>query len=170
MQPRVLSILFAILLTGCSSETPRVGFTPDPRSDGAEVWLDATPSDDSAWTVEVRAAGLGPVFGYSFYVSHDPGHLTRLEARSATSLGPDASGEAIYLVRPSGEGAVALGGARRGRQAGPVTIATATTLATLRLDAARAGRSRLALSDVVVRRDDGGFVSAHATGGTLITE
>jgi len=131
---------------------PMAGFTPDAHADGMPaIWIEAAIIDGRVHA-ELRGAHLGPVFGLAIDLAFDPTHL--------------ALAEAAY-VETRVDGRVRFGGARRGPAAGALIIDEPTTLARYALTASRDAETRLEVSQVVLRRPDGSFVTATRAGGAL---
>jgi hypothetical protein len=148
------------------------GFTADRRGTGPRLWIDAKVDGGRTAQLELWAADLGPVFGYSAHLRFDDGHLALAAGTappaSATVLGQDDPAKAIELWT-QGSGDVGFGAVRRSPEAGEVPIVDATKLGALTLEASRAGRSALTLDRAIVRRADGSFVPVTVSGGTLVT-
>lgn len=148
------------------------GFDADERpSTGAAAWLEAAV-DGADVGVTVRTRDLGALFGLSVHLAWDADALeltTPVERTAAEAvLDPESSGDAvaIALARP---GDVALGGTRASPEAGEVTNEGEATLATVRLRATSAGRSRLELTRALLAHADGTFTALPAFGGALVT-
>ncbi len=143
------------------------GFAADPRPGGAALYLGVEDPGGSP-RLELWASGLGAVFGLAARVALDPARLGAANAKPTTWLGPEAPKEARYLTLAA-EGIIVLGAARRGPAAGERQLDAPTLLATAELVVRAAGRSRLELREVQVRRADGSFVPVAVAGGELTT-
>ena len=176
-----LVALVATLSAGCggdeedgaaaaSGEAPKPGFVADAQGSGARMWIDAKVESDSDARVELWAAELGPVLGYSAHLRFDTEHLELDPAGGPTTepaLGA-AADEAVHLATAL-PGDVAFGGTRRSPTVGEADLGAATLLGHARLHARAATTSRLSLDRVVARRADGGYVQLTALGGELTT-
>jgi len=127
------------------------------------IWIEAAIIDGRVHA-ELRGAHLGPVFGLAIDLAFDPTHLALATATS--TLAPLGVAEAAY-VETRVDGRVRFGGARRGPAAGALIIDEPTTLARYALTASRDAETRLEVSQVVLRRPDGSFVTATRAGGAL---
>ena len=176
-----LVALVAMLAAGCggdeedaaaaaTGEAPKSGFVADAQGSGARMWIDAKLNGDSDALVELWAAELGPVLGYSAHLRFDTEHLEN-DPAGAPSAEPAlgaAAEEAVHLATAL-PGDVAFGGTRRSPTLGEADLGAATLLGQARLHARAASTSRLSLERVVARRADGGYLQLTALGGELTT-
>ena len=144
------------------------GFEADPAPDGPGLYVDVDVTDPDAPVATVWAADLGPVFGIALHVVLDGTHVTAHDVVMEPCLGSDSAGEAEYLAGP-GTADVSLGGARRGVDAGEVTITDPVLVATVPLTTAAHGASRVEITRFQVRRADGSFTAVDVAGGLLTT-
>lgn len=151
-----------------SSVPAGASFAADDEPTGPALYVTVDTSDAVHPKATVWAAHLGAVFGIAAALRYDAAQLAPQQPRIEPLLGPDAAGEARYLIAARA-GAVVLGAARRGPAAGEQEITAPVALAVVPLEVLDAGSSRLALERAQVRRADGSFVAVQVAGGTLTT-
>ena len=153
-----------------TGEAPKPGFLADAQGSGARMWIDAKLEGDADARVELWAAELGPVLGYSAHLRFDTEHLD-LDPAAGPSVEPAlgaTADEAVHLASAL-PGDLAFGGTRRSPTLGEADLGAATLLGHARLHARSVTTSRLSLERVVARRADGGYVQLTALGGELTT-
>jgi hypothetical protein len=145
---------------------------PDPPPDEPRFTAEEGPAPalrlegrfEDGLTVEVRAEGLGPVFGLAGQLAFDPSHL----AVKSAELAPGLLSDSAELLRAD-PSAVVFGVARKGPALGDAALEGDVHLATVRFSVLRAGDSKLAVSRAMVRRSDGAFVAAAFLGAEVHT-
>lgn len=163
-----LPALWVALLCACSSPpetapTVDAGPTvvvPDPP-EGPHLAVTAVRSGADV-DVQVRAHGLGSVFGVSYHLVFDPAVLQTQDGAGAQDLGlGDAQDVHAVLVERGGE--VVAGGVRKRTRQGDAAIPDGHLLLQTRLRAVAAAVTTLRVERVVVKRANGTPVAAVGT-------
>ncbi len=152
--------------------SPTAHFEPATLTDGPRLWLDVVLNEHEDATVQLWAAELGSVFGYSVHLEYDPNHLVldetagpQIDLSVFTADGQD-NGLSL-IVTESGD--VGLGAMRRSPALSEVQLNEPIQLATVAFKAQQPAQSELRLTRIVVREASGEYVAVQAGGGVLKT-